>query len=326
MSMVAPPSGRPVVASVLSLVGGILILVGSLFFLLIGFGYFFVGALLGLACAIVVIISAAAMYAKPSQHVAWGVIILIFSIVSLFGFGGFVAGMALGITGGAIGMAWGIQPPGYGGAYAMPLAGMYMGPYGARDARRSGDNPGPVPDVPRRGGVAPRVQEVVLRHGDAVLLADLDARAPLARLLRGLDLDGRDRDRRGQPEVPRDHRRLRDAVVHDDREDLGHNVVRHAPRAGPFPHDALRLALEEDLALDPDEADDLLVRAVVRREPEVHGRLLLRDLRDERDRAVVVDPQVPEPVPGLEEPLAVERRELEPFDGHVRSKSRATTA
>jgi len=128
--MVAPPSGRPVVASVLSLVGGILILVGSLFFLLIGFGYFFVGALLGLACAIVVIISAAAMYAKPSQHVAWGVIILIFSIVSLFGFGGFVAGMALGITGGAIGMAWGIQPSGYGGAYAMPLAGMYMGPYG----------------------------------------------------------------------------------------------------------------------------------------------------------------------------------------------------
>jgi hypothetical protein len=121
--MVAPPSRRPVVASVLSLVG-------SLFFLLIGFGYFFVGALLGLASAIVVIVSAAMLYARPSQHVAWGVIILIFSITSLFGFGGFVAGMALGITGGAIGMAWGTQPSGYGGAYAMPLAGMYMGPYG----------------------------------------------------------------------------------------------------------------------------------------------------------------------------------------------------
>ncbi|MEK6851910.1 MAG: hypothetical protein AABY30_05165, partial [Candidatus Thermoplasmatota archaeon] len=54
-----------------------------------------------------------------AQHVAWGVIVLVFSVLSIVSFGGFIVGMAFGIVGGAIGMAWGTPQP-------MP----YVAPYG----------------------------------------------------------------------------------------------------------------------------------------------------------------------------------------------------
>lgn len=43
---------------------------------------------------------------KIENYNWWGVLIPIFSILSLFGGGGFFIGMILGIIGGALGLAW----------------------------------------------------------------------------------------------------------------------------------------------------------------------------------------------------------------------------
>ncbi|HEV8595038.1 MAG TPA: DUF6114 domain-containing protein, partial [Thermoplasmata archaeon] len=53
-----------------------------------------------------VIVGAVLLFRFPAQRVAWGVVILIFSVCSIIGFGGFIAGMILGIIGGALGIAW----------------------------------------------------------------------------------------------------------------------------------------------------------------------------------------------------------------------------
>ena len=61
--------------------------------------------LLGLVSGIVVLTFAALMRSRPSQTKIYGAIILIFSIVSLIGTGGFFIGALLGIVGGALALA-----------------------------------------------------------------------------------------------------------------------------------------------------------------------------------------------------------------------------
>jgi len=63
-------------------------------------------SLLGLISGIIVIIGATMLNAHPKEHITWGTIILVFSIVSLFGMGGFFIGAMLGIIGGALALAW----------------------------------------------------------------------------------------------------------------------------------------------------------------------------------------------------------------------------
>jgi len=120
-------------AFILSLIGGILILLGSamtwMWFLSDGFnfggmmngfghmmngyedmmgGFGFPGGfmmglpLVGLVSGIVVIIGAIMLSAQPSTHMTWGSIILAFSVVSFMGMGGFWIGALLGIAGGAL--------------------------------------------------------------------------------------------------------------------------------------------------------------------------------------------------------------------------------
>lgn len=106
---------KPTAAFVLSLIGGIFILIGGIFMAAVGtfIAIFFpeLGATLaglGLIIGIVVLIGAIMLYANPENKVAWGVIIIIFSIISFFfnlG-GGFIIGMILGIIGGALGITW----------------------------------------------------------------------------------------------------------------------------------------------------------------------------------------------------------------------------
>ena len=62
--------------------------------------------LVGLASGIIVIVGAVMINARPTEHFAWGVIILIFSVISFLGMGGFVVGAILGIIGGAFAMSW----------------------------------------------------------------------------------------------------------------------------------------------------------------------------------------------------------------------------
>jgi hypothetical protein len=65
-------------------------------------GLFFVGLLSG----IVVIVGALMLNAHPAEHMAWGTLILVFSVISFLGMGGFYIGALLGIAGGAIALSW----------------------------------------------------------------------------------------------------------------------------------------------------------------------------------------------------------------------------
>ncbi len=62
--------------------------------------------LIGLISGLLVIISAIMLSNNPSRHLTWATLILVFSIISLFGMGGFFVGALLGIIGGAFGLAW----------------------------------------------------------------------------------------------------------------------------------------------------------------------------------------------------------------------------
>jgi len=126
------PQPLHTVAFVLSLVGGIIVLVGSLIgFSLSAFGspsgtYFgmgpgmmrgfglghgysgwFIGlSLVSLVCGIIVLIGALMLNTHPTQNVTWGVLILVFSIASFTGMGGYFIGAILGIAGGAIALSY----------------------------------------------------------------------------------------------------------------------------------------------------------------------------------------------------------------------------
>lgn len=71
----------------------------------------FVGAIasFGLACGVIVTMSALLLRLKPAQHQTWAVLALVFSILGFFGFGGFIAGSVLGIIGSIMALRW--KPP-----------------------------------------------------------------------------------------------------------------------------------------------------------------------------------------------------------------------
>jgi len=60
----------------------------------------------GLACGIIVLASSVMLRTNPSQHKTWGVLILVFSILSFVGLGGFVVGAILGVVGGIMTLTW----------------------------------------------------------------------------------------------------------------------------------------------------------------------------------------------------------------------------
>jgi len=99
-------------AFVLSLIGGILILINGLIVAVIGsfFVFFGVGILmiiLGLVFGFAVLLSAIMLNANPREHVTWGILILIFSVLSIVIGGGFVVGLILGLIGGILALVQG---------------------------------------------------------------------------------------------------------------------------------------------------------------------------------------------------------------------------
>ncbi len=129
-------SAYPRTASVLALVGGMIILLGGV--ILVGAAAFVVPHLnfnnmtvpqgmdrtalprlisgvlsvmggFGLVCGGVVIMSATMLLVRAGQRRTWGVLILIFSVLSFVGLGGFVVGAVLGILGGILVLRW--KPP-----------------------------------------------------------------------------------------------------------------------------------------------------------------------------------------------------------------------
>ena len=76
----------------------------------LGYGFGFLGVL-GLIVGLIVIISAIMLNNKPEQHSTWGILIIVFSVLSIFGsaMGGFGIGLILGLIGGILGVTW--KPP-----------------------------------------------------------------------------------------------------------------------------------------------------------------------------------------------------------------------
>jgi hypothetical protein len=107
----------PTAAFALSLIAGIFVLLGGVIVAAIGavftFFAFGVGAIIGifgLIWGIIIIVGANNLRAHPEQHVTWGVIILVFSLISWVGaVGGLLIGFLLGLIGGILAISW--QPP-----------------------------------------------------------------------------------------------------------------------------------------------------------------------------------------------------------------------
>lgn len=134
---------KPTIAFVLSLIGGIFILLGGGLMSMMGsFGYgsmmngywgnggmmggygygpgfgmmggYGFGGMFGIAGIIfgmAVIVSAFSLYSNPLNHSKWGLVILVFSLLSIFGsaMAGFGIGLILGVFGGILALTW--KPP-----------------------------------------------------------------------------------------------------------------------------------------------------------------------------------------------------------------------
>lgn len=120
------PQEVPITPFVLSLVAGVFILLGAFMPLVFMSSFGSMGDMMegsgmpgmmgtgsiimrivGLAFGGVVLYSAIMLNARPAWHVTWGSLILIFSVLSVFGaMGGFGIGLILGVIGGALAIAW----------------------------------------------------------------------------------------------------------------------------------------------------------------------------------------------------------------------------
>jgi hypothetical protein len=76
----------------------------------LGIGFAFMG-LLGVVSGLIVLLSALMLHSHPMQHVTWGVVIIIFSVLSILGgmMSGLGLGLILGIVGGILAIIW--KPP-----------------------------------------------------------------------------------------------------------------------------------------------------------------------------------------------------------------------
>ncbi len=107
-------SDYPNTAYVLSLIGGIFVILAGLVvavagaaltFMVAGIGGLF--GLFGIIWGAIIIYGATQLKANPSQHVTWGIIILVFSLISWVGaFGGFFFGFILAFIGGILALVW----------------------------------------------------------------------------------------------------------------------------------------------------------------------------------------------------------------------------
>ncbi len=108
-------SEKPTTAFILSLIGGILVLLGGLIWAAIGalIAFFFAG--LGfllwafLIFGIIIMIGAVMINSNPSSAHSWGVVILILGVLSLFGVVTALGGI-LAIIGGVFALTWKPKP------------------------------------------------------------------------------------------------------------------------------------------------------------------------------------------------------------------------
>ena len=126
---------KPVAAFILSLLGGIFILLGAFVMSMFAFGtgnmmgmmgmmsgtmagssglmammmmgYSFAFAIVGLASGALVILGSVMLYNRPSESRIWSAVIFAFSLLSILGsMGGFMVGLVMGVLGGTFGLVW----------------------------------------------------------------------------------------------------------------------------------------------------------------------------------------------------------------------------
>jgi|SRR5438105_3417329 len=114
---------KPTAAMVLSLIGGICVILGGALIAFVGslvssFGYLANGGttggtlvtafgVVGIIMGLIMIIGGFMMYSKPGSAKMWGVIILILSILSwITAIGGLVIGFILGLVGGIMAIVY----------------------------------------------------------------------------------------------------------------------------------------------------------------------------------------------------------------------------
>ena len=61
---------------------------------------------LGVVSGLVVLLGAFMIYNRPSQAETWGIVVLVFSALSIFGMAGFFFGGVLGVLGGILALTW----------------------------------------------------------------------------------------------------------------------------------------------------------------------------------------------------------------------------
>ncbi len=153
---------------VLSLIGGLLILLGGAVWLalaslleslLLISGETFsvdpvvfvqlIGAI-GVVIGIVIMVGGVMMYSKPASSTLWGVIILVLSLVSIISLGGFLLGLILGLIGGVLGIAFKPMAPATPVAAPPPVAPAATPPPAA---------PAPEPTMPESEGSSTESEE-----------------------------------------------------------------------------------------------------------------------------------------------------------------------
>ena len=74
-------------------------------------GVYPIFSIIGLASGALVILGAVMLYSRPFEKDLWGAVIIAFSILGILGgMGGFMIGLVLGIVGGALALAWNPTP------------------------------------------------------------------------------------------------------------------------------------------------------------------------------------------------------------------------
>jgi len=109
--------GKPGAAFILSLVGGLFVLLGGIATTVIGATFtLFVGGIggvlgiLGIVWGILILVFASRLNSDPGSHSTSGALIVVFSVLSWVGaIGGFFIGFLLGLIGGILAITW--NPP-----------------------------------------------------------------------------------------------------------------------------------------------------------------------------------------------------------------------
>ena len=74
-------------------------------------GVYSIFSIIGLASGALVILGAVMLYSRPFEKDLWGAVIIAFSTLGILGgMGGFMVGLVLGIVGGTLALAWNPTP------------------------------------------------------------------------------------------------------------------------------------------------------------------------------------------------------------------------